>query len=532
MHEEAGGGLKVSIFPPVEKMGRYFILGLYMFALVFMIKNFDSGFNIGDEGVALMGAWRIFTGQVPHRDFFEIIPPFSFFPTAFFFRLFGVGIMAERLLVLIYGMALIATVDRLLTRFGAGAWERCLAVSFLIPFGVFYWPMPSHHWVVDILQMLALLSLLNALEGRRRLLWGCAAGAMCSLGAFSLQDQGGYFIAALCALFFPWIQDINIRKRVFAGWVIGGVAVASVFAIYLLPRVSPSELLYQWFSFPASRYRNVQGNSTGLFSGWEELLAVWKMPHSNLVSIYAVTLTAASGFLALLPPLAIFTPAWGFASRWLSRERAGLLASAVLAALGTAMHRWAITNLVWAAPPMIVACGLLLGRWGKSDRRSLVLFARSTTAVLIICCLCFAAIYFHFSSLSNPVRLTTRAGTVRSVLKDESGSFQQAFAAIEHFVPEDGALFVDGYMPLMNFLAQRPNPTRFNFFYYPKYHTEAQRAEVTRVLESRPCYILAALPRDPSNPFDVYLHSRYDVVWSNKKAILYSPRSTAFTATR
>ena len=176
---------------------------------LYYIHVFDMKLLPGDEGVALMNGWRLSMGEVPHRDFFVIVPPVSFLPTAAAFKLFGPSVAAGRTLAFLMAIALVLLVDLLVRKFGGGFFMRLLSLSVLVPYGVSYWPIPSHHWWADIFCLLSAVLLVSALDAssagpvRRTRAISLFAGISAALAALSLQDQGAYFIL-LVSGFLAW----------------------------------------------------------------------------------------------------------------------------------------------------------------------------------------------------------------------------------------------------------------------------------------------------------------------------------------
>src|SRR6185437_11178615 len=73
------------------------ILCLYPFMRVFL--------PVGDEGTLIYDAVRITQGQVPYRDFFEVMGPGTFYWVALFFRLFGITWFATRVALMVTSIA-------------------------------------------------------------------------------------------------------------------------------------------------------------------------------------------------------------------------------------------------------------------------------------------------------------------------------------------------------------------------------------------------------------------------------------------
>lgn len=67
-------------------------LGLLAFLLIFHANHpLDS-----DEGIVLNGAWNLFNGRKLYFDFFEFVPPGSFYLVFWIWKIFGVGYWTAR----------------------------------------------------------------------------------------------------------------------------------------------------------------------------------------------------------------------------------------------------------------------------------------------------------------------------------------------------------------------------------------------------------------------------------------------------
>ena len=490
--------------------------------IFYALQLFDYGYIHGDEGIALMGGWRVSQGQIPHRDFFEFFPPFSFLLTALFFKLFGTGFFAERLLVMAYAVLLILASDHLLRHFTKALTARCLVASFLIPYGVLQWPLPSHHWVVDIAQLLALSALICGLK-RPPLLWGGLAGVLTALGCFSMQDQGGYLVITLILFFFPWIKAKEIRNRLFLGWAMGNVLVAALFAIYLLPHVSLTELIYQWVIFPATRYDRVAGNVGSLTSlGLQEIGTPGWFEYLRNFPDYTLPQTAIAVLLPALPLLGVTVIGLELVRKRHPKPMLGLLAAGGLAFMGGCLHRFAQTNLVWAAPMLMIILAVGIGGYlddgNRWQQRAAQIFALGIISLSLV----YAEGNLRLKLTTDTVQVTGAAGALTVPAGSTESSMQMVIDGIEQAVPKGAPLFCTEYNPMVNFWTQRMNPTRYNFFISPNFHTKEQSDEVIGTLKQRQdTFILLFVPlADENDLLGWWAYRNYRAVWRFPWALL------------
>ncbi|MCX7829499.1 MAG: hypothetical protein N2445_00350 [Acidobacteria bacterium] len=213
----------------------------------------------------MTNAWRISYGEIPNRDIFEIIPPFSFLPTAFVFKIFGPSILGARIISFILAIMLVAILNMVLKKVAVDFLLRFVSISLLVPFGVSYWPVPSHHWWCDLFCLLSAYFLLlisneggilspsqrGAKVGTKYVL----SGLFCGLAVWTLQDQGGYlFILLLSFLIYRSIKIKNVAEgkplKSVLQFLLGFIIATIPFLLWLLPTAGFSKLLQDLVLFP------------------------------------------------------------------------------------------------------------------------------------------------------------------------------------------------------------------------------------------------------------------------------------------
>jgi hypothetical protein len=149
-----------------------------------------------DEYIIVYDAQRVVEGQVPYRDFFNFIPPGTFYGLRGVFEWTGEGsITAARYASLVWVLLNTALFAAAFRRAG---WTlpQAVLLALLYPAGLYpFWPIASHHWLVHAFCAIFLVAAAGG--GRpggsmRAAFMGCAAG----LAGSVLQTEALYLCAA------------------------------------------------------------------------------------------------------------------------------------------------------------------------------------------------------------------------------------------------------------------------------------------------------------------------------------------------
>ena len=142
------------------------ILLLALVAIISWFPYMNSLFphlSYGDEGVIVQGAYRVFNGQIPYKDFFSIMAPGAYYWTAILFSIFGPTFFAVRLGTLLIAATILIVTCLVIRSCGARSTISYILVAiFLIHFGGPYWFIASHHWLALCFSLLSLLLLSKA----------------------------------------------------------------------------------------------------------------------------------------------------------------------------------------------------------------------------------------------------------------------------------------------------------------------------------------------------------------------------------
>ncbi len=268
-------------------------------------------------------------------------------------------------------------------------------------------------------------------------------------------------------------------------------------------------------------YRSISENRGGLGLGWEVYGEKGIGEAFRSHPIYLTTLAACQGLLSAAP-LLLAGLAVSFWKNRGQRARVGLLAAAGLAFYATCAHRWATLNLVWALPAGVAAAAWLVHGGLGAERRWVRRTAAGTLAVASLAVGLFTLDNLYTLVAERSYTVRGPGGALRTLDPMEAASLQETLNAIEREVPRGEPLFCYGYVPLVNFLALRPSPTRYQFFLYPVYHTYDQYQEVLASLERRSkAYILLPMPLMPENAFHAWTKQNCRRLWGSPRMALY-----------
>lgn len=392
---------------------------------LFLFWSFGSRLILGtnDEGIYLDAAERILHGQKLYADFFGYMTPGSFWIQALAFRLLGVTQAAGRVPV-IFDLALeCALIYWLVQRYASRA-TAIVTTLFFLAFQTADASMVTaqHRWDSGAL---ALASIAICVGSRRR--WLAASGFLIACAALATPS-----VALVAMVTLVWL-----RKR--AGWYVLGASIAGLAAAgaLWLGGILPAFLQQlQWLSRNYSsvnvmHYGAIIGGYGALFEG----ASAWELPVR-----FCVVLCLA--LPAILPVVALAGGAV-----WL-RSKVPYLLLCVAALVVSTYPRSDVAHLAYvSALPYAVAAILVYRLLPALPRAWLTIFM----AV-------WAAIFAWQALPGRLVSIETPAGNVRATTA-EAPVVRELLARVQ----PGQSLFVYPYKPLLYFLTQADNPTRYPY---------------------------------------------------------------------
>ena len=399
-----------------------------------------------DEGIYLDAAERMLHGQRLYVDFFGVVSPGVFWVQELFFRAFGVTMLAGRLPVLIYFSSECALLFWLTARLTSrsAAWFTLLVFVALQSSDLSFLTA-QHRWDSGALALASIAFAVQGLCSKVRWPW-VAAGAAGVLAAVFTPSM-----LLVPAATLAWLGvSRELRPRI-PGYLVGAVAVgaATMLVVAASGLLLPFLAQMRWLS---QNYSSVNVMAYGAtIGGYGNLLEGPK--DASLI------LRALVVFFLALPAILPMTNLAGWAAALWLRTPAGLdparraairyLLVCSVALVASTYPRPDLAHLAWVAPVPFALAGALVASAVPRPVQA---------AVVVLGILGPTFFVLHLVSTLGGVSLATPVGKVR-VSQESAASVQ---ALLDTVKPGDSA-FVHPYKPLLYFLTQTKNPTRYSY---------------------------------------------------------------------
>ncbi len=220
---------------------------------IFFSFNAFRIFNLFDMGCMMDGAWRIFCGQEPYKDFIFITGPLHLYFMAGLFWIFGFGKTAIwTYLVLTHSVVIIITF--LIGRKYLSLLFLCLATILSVT--CFNWPF-SHPWYDQLAHLFGITGVgLLVLSGplntpKKTFLISMALGALALLAFMSKTNIGTAYLMA----FFATFLILPLRRQSLPGYMLGVLSgIIVVLALFIhSPMAYLDQTLITWGQEQSSR---------------------------------------------------------------------------------------------------------------------------------------------------------------------------------------------------------------------------------------------------------------------------------------
>lgn len=449
-------------------------------------------YSVGDDGTSIYGAQLVSQGAIPGRDFVEVIGPGAFYWLGLLFKVFGTGWWVSRIDLLLTGVASVGFLYAI-AREVCQQWAADLSWLFMLVMSMPLWPVMSHHWDSNLLSFAAVWCYLQ-FEKNERPSWAMLSGGLIGLTTCFVQQKGVLLLAAIGVSTLLrrtwWRGETRMPLMRALLFVCGADAAIGLAVLGAFSRAGAlRDLLYANLIFPLSGYHDL--NKTGYGYG---LVSYATGPARDILTAATQTLLRHLGIvlslfpfwlMALLPLIAAL-----FAGAWFMRKghKAWSPCFAILAAGAglwlSEIHRRDVVHLAFGAPL------LLIGWFAIAQPLARFTVVKFAAVLLTVSLLVFGTLNF-VDRTRGLHAVETRHGTLMSAADFDALRFLGSAVNAGDYV------FIYPYSPMLYYLADVRNPTRYSILLY-HYNTQAQFEEVIHDLDAkRVQYILDSGNDDP-----------------------------------
>jgi hypothetical protein len=466
-----------SSHPPLQRElpGERFVPVLCLALMALYLSLFlRSVWRIGDEGLLVHGAQRVTSGQIPFKDFFEVIGPGAFYWLALWFKVLGVSWLTSRLAILATSLgtayAMYLATKRIQPRASVAAVPALIYGVLSVPL----WPGANFHFDSNFGALLAFAVYAGSARTRLR---SFAVGMLAGLTA-TIQPQKG--VATFGALVIATFLDGRSKADKLSHslfMLLGFTSVGLAALVYFYVKGALGDLLYASVIWPFSQYHNVNvvpymyGLRESTLSYWLSILRALLPEGLALLALGLIVVPLL--VVAVLPMMAAVKALELVWKRLTGRTEAD--PSLPYWVVGTALfasesHRLDLMHVIYGSPILLMALAAPAPRLPRLLKQIVARVTVSGTLVL--------AVLLALDAARPGVTVGTPQGRVNLRSKDEALEF------LLHSVARNERVFVYPYYSMYYFLANLPNPTRYSILMY-SINTPAQFQETIDALEAQ-----------------------------------------------
>jgi hypothetical protein len=494
-------------------------------ASLYLVPQAFIQWRVGDEGSIVYGAIRLLGGELPYRDFFEVMGPGSFLWLSAWFSVLGETWLALRLAMMVVWIGSVMLLYWLTLQVHDGAWRLIPSMTYVCV-AVPIWLAASQHWDSNAAAFLALMSYVSSRHSVSRSRWiGCGL-LVGVVGLFSQQKGTCLLISLILSetlhgyLSGKWRARLRNAQSISLGAIFVGAAWVGTYASV----GALNDWFYAVVRWPLEQYgpTNRLPYGYGLFEwlvpSWMSILRA--LPLGPLSRVLAALMVLAL-VVVLLVPLAAPITAGLIVRRRDDHDRFALLGTLSIAGFGLFIaeaHRPDVVHLLYGTPLLLVVAVAL---------STYVRHRTASIAVGVFGCMFAAGVSLIglVNLARSPIAVVTvhsRRGDYRAVRRDEALEF------LESNLSPGQTAFIYPYYPMYYFLANLRNPTRYSTLMYG-INTEAQFRQAIDAIEAdRTRFVLwddsvsgqrlttwfpnYRLPDLQQQQMERYLESRYSII--------------------
>jgi hypothetical protein len=510
-------------------------------AFRYWLLYFNRSTNLLDEGSQATQALRLLHGELIYRDFFTVVTPGSYYTVAALFQLFGAELMVMRWAVLVLGLGIL--VLALAASRHLVAWPFAAAAALMTTVWGWFLVAPNFYsWQAAFLSLVSLVCYLRY-TAHGRPAWIAWAGIAAGATILVKQNVGVYTAVALLltiwlSVAFDARRDLRGRAVISARFI-GGLLLPVVPAIVWLVLAGAGPYLYEsWVYYPLAKYPPRFSVPYPSFYpvlpdlqllSLRDVVPAWlagDIPEPDIYDLYTK--------LVIYLPVVVYPFAavvlGGLAVRFhrlrapeVARHGHALLA-VTLVGFFTLLQAWPradVTHILFGLQPTFILFAYLTWcAWRAMAALPGPRLAVSGAALLIalaphalILWNGYLRTHWEYQNYIVALKVDRGQGIFASGIEAERINKMTGF--IRANTTPDDPVFVVPWASGFNFLTDRANPTRTDFFLFED--PEAYPCVLSRLEQNPPKYVIYGYVWDVDNqhfadyakPLDEYIRSRY-----------------------
>jgi 4-amino-4-deoxy-L-arabinose transferase-like glycosyltransferase len=239
---------------------------VFLFATALLCLGMSAIPSTYDEGIMLTGGLRTLAGQIPHQNFYANYGPLSYYSLGWLFRLFGVSILAERILFAIISGLIVATIYGIAASYCSRRVARWTVLSIVLLLFGLNSVGGSPIYPVSLLNLLC-VALALAVYIRKLSPWELlGTGMLTGISELIRYDTGVALLGVVtCILAFGIFVRVPSRRALLkefaeslAAYLLGFALITVPALLYYLSRASFRYFEHDIIVYPSKYYRRAR----------------------------------------------------------------------------------------------------------------------------------------------------------------------------------------------------------------------------------------------------------------------------------
>ncbi len=437
---------------------------LSILALIYYIPFVNKGLILFDEGYMIHFAQRIATGQIPYYDFFVQYTPGFFYLLAFFFKLFGTNVLVGRIVTVSIAYLIVLLTFFLLDELGFH--KLYFKIPSLVLISVFGFPLlnvPIDVWPCILLTVALMIVFVRANQFSKKWKYSLYLGLLLSLMIFMKQNLGlGYLALVNLLLFVSWKENFKTK-------IINLLIIDSIFIVLSAPWI--------YYFFIRS------GDLSEFLRFSHDFVTTHPFSYPPLTYLFQPL-----GLFKLLPYYmpAIFVLVLCY-QYFFKKDRSVLLYTSLFPILGFALTIIPLTDLVHIYP--FLGLSLVMFFLGiqkiKLQYKLFYIILLAFTVIIGLYLTLFREQYRYglpYRVDTTYSNLLTAKGIMVTSIQAKELSYINSY--VDAHSKKSDYIFVYPFSPMLYFLTDRQNPTRYGNL-IPGNVTYEQEKQIVAILKKK-----------------------------------------------